>query len=116
MRWAGNLPAWEPLFASGGMGDSVAFLVHGGPVPAGVELFAVSADAEGRSYASHPLGDAMRVRGDTVWVDMAAHTRRWFPPERIAVSYALVTRDGGRMRYLTPGLLHWLQDPAQPSR
>jgi peptidoglycan/xylan/chitin deacetylase (PgdA/CDA1 family) len=108
---AGNLPAWEPLFPSGGMGDSLAFRTHGVPVPADVELFAISPDAEGRSYASHPLGDALRVRGDTVWVNMGAHVRRWFPPERIAVSYALVTRADGRIRYLTPGLLHWVYDP-----
>jgi peptidoglycan/xylan/chitin deacetylase (PgdA/CDA1 family) len=108
---AGNLPAWEPLFPSGRMGPSVAFATHGAPVPADVELFAISPDTEGRSYASHPLGDAMRVRGDTVWVDMGAHVRRWFPPERIAVSYALVTRADGRIRYLTPGLLHWIYDP-----
>lgn len=113
---AGNLPAWEPLFPSGGMGDSVAFLAHGTPVPADLALFAVSADAEERSYAAHPLGENVRVRGDTVWVDLRAHTRRWFPPERIAISYALVTREGGRMRYLTPGLLHWLVDPAGPPR
>lgn len=108
---AGNLPAWEPLFPSGGMGGSLAFLTQGAPVPAEVQLFAISPDAEGRSYASHPLGDAMRVAGDTVWVDMGAHVRRWFPRERIAVSYALVTRTDGRIRYLTPGLLHWIYDP-----
>jgi peptidoglycan/xylan/chitin deacetylase (PgdA/CDA1 family) len=112
---AGNLPAWGPLFASGGTGDTLAFVTHGAPVPADVELFAISPDAEGRSYASHPLGEAMRVSGDTVWVDMGAHLRRWFPPERVAVSYALVTRTDGRIRYLTPGLLHWVRDPAQPS-
>ncbi|HLM65926.1 MAG TPA: polysaccharide deacetylase family protein, partial [Longimicrobium sp.] len=111
---AGNLPAWEPLFASGGMGDSIAFLARGGSVPAEVELFAISPDAEGRSYASHPLGEAMRVRGDTVWVHVGEHLRRYFPPERIAVSYALVTRADGRIRYLTPGLLHWVRDPSLP--
>lgn len=113
---AGNLPAWEPLFASGGTGDTLAFLARGTPVPADVELLAISPDAQGRSYASHPLGDAMRVAGDTVWVDMGAHLRRYFPPERAAVSYALVTRADGRIRYLTPGLLHWVRDPSQPAR
>jgi peptidoglycan/xylan/chitin deacetylase (PgdA/CDA1 family) len=111
---AGNLPGWEPLFASGGIGDTLAFLAHGTPVPADVELFAISPDVEGRSYASHPLGENLRVRGDTVFVDMGAHLRRWFPPERVAVSYALVTRAGGRIRYLTPGLLHWVRDPSLP--
>jgi peptidoglycan/xylan/chitin deacetylase (PgdA/CDA1 family) len=112
---AGNLPAWEPLFASGGRGEALAFLARGAPVPADVEMFAISPDMEGRSYASHPLGESLRVRGDTVWVDMGAHLRRYFPPERVAVSYALVTRADGRIRYLTPGLLHWVRDPAQPN-
>ena len=100
---------------AGGTGDSLAFLAHGASVPADVELFAISPDAEGRSYASHPLGESLRVRGDTVWVDMGAHMRRYFPPERVAVSYALVTRADGRIRYLTPGLLYWVRDPSQPS-
>lgn len=108
---AGNLPAWEPLFPSGGMGQSLAFSTHGAPVPANVELLAISPDSAGRSYASHPLGDALRVRGDTAWVDMRAHLRRYFPPQRVAVSYALVTRADGRIRYLTPGLLHWVYNP-----
>ncbi|HEX6911654.1 MAG TPA: hypothetical protein VF142_14730, partial [Longimicrobium sp.] len=56
-------------------------------------------------------GDALRVRGDTAWVDMGAHVRRWYPPERVALGYALVTRADGRIRYLTPGLLHWVHDP-----
>lgn len=111
MGGAGNLPAWEPLFSSGGLGDTLAFLTHGAPVPANVELFAISPDAEGRSYATHPLGDALRVRGDTAWVDVGAHLRRYFPPDRVAVSYALVTRVDGRIRYLTPGLLQWVYDP-----
>jgi peptidoglycan/xylan/chitin deacetylase (PgdA/CDA1 family) len=101
----------QPLDPSGAVGDSTAFLARG-PVPPDVELLAVSADARGRSYASHPLGDNLRLRGDTAWVDLAGHMRRYFPPGRIALSYALVVRRGGRLRYLTPGLLHWLRDPA----
>ncbi|MBB4638365.1 polysaccharide deacetylase family protein [Longimicrobium terrae] len=112
---AANLPAWEPLFASGGTGDTLAFLSHGTPLPANAELLAISPDAQGRSYASHPLGDNARMRGDTVVVDMGGHLRRWFPPERVAVSFALVTREGGRIRYLTPGLLHWVRDPSRPA-
>lgn len=113
---AGNLPPWEALFPSGGMADTLAFLTHGAPVPADLEVLAISPDAEGRSYASHPLGGARRVRGDTVWVDLGAHLRRYFPPERVAVSYALVTRENGRIRYLTPGLLHWVYDPGPVPR
>lgn len=112
MGGAGNLPAWEPLFPSGGMGGRLAFLTHGA-APADVELFAISPDTEGRSYASHPLGDALQMRGDTAFVDLRAHLGRYFPPERVAVSYALVTRADGRIRYLTPGLLHWLYEPGR---
>lgn len=115
MGGAANLPAWEPIFASGGTGDTLAFLDHGTPLPADAELLAISPDAQGRSYASHPLGDNARMHGDTVVVDIGGHLRRWFPPERGAVSYALVTREGGRIRYLTPGLLHWARDPSRPA-
>lgn len=117
---AGTAPTWEPLFSSGGGRGQVAFRVPGGAVPEDVELFAISPDVEGRSYAGHPLGENLRVRGDTAWVDLAAHMRRWYPPDRVAVSYALVTRNDGRIRYLTPGLLHWIHDPgampAAPAR
>jgi peptidoglycan/xylan/chitin deacetylase (PgdA/CDA1 family)/predicted small secreted protein len=110
---AGWAPLLEPLTPDGAVAERVAFRAHG-PVPGGVELFSVSADASGRSYVSHPLGESLRVRGDTVWVDLAAHMRRHYPPERSALSYALVVREAGGLRYLSPGLLHWLRDPLAP--
>jgi peptidoglycan/xylan/chitin deacetylase (PgdA/CDA1 family) len=103
-------PVLEPLADDGAVAERVAFRARG-PVPGGVELFSVSADATGRSYVSHPLGESLQVRGDTVWVDLAAHMRRHYAPERSALSYALVTREGGELRWLTPGLLHWIREP-----
>ena len=84
-------------------------------MPAGLELFSVSADAEGRSYVGHPLGASLEVRGDTAWLDLAAHMRRFYAPERSAIAYALVAREGGGIRYLSPGIQHWLRDPADGS-
>jgi peptidoglycan/xylan/chitin deacetylase (PgdA/CDA1 family) len=106
-------PRLEPLTPDGAVAGRVAFRVRGGPLPAGVELFSVSADAAGRSYVGHPLGTNLRVRGDTAWVDLAAHMGRFYAPERSAIGYALVTRDGGGIRYLSPGIHHWLRDPAE---
>lgn len=105
-------PRLEPLTPDGAVVERVAFRLSGGPLPPSVELFSVSADAEGRSYVAHPLGTSLAVRGDTVWVDLAAHMRRFYAPERSAIGYALVAREGGRIRYLSPGIQHWIRDPA----
>jgi peptidoglycan/xylan/chitin deacetylase (PgdA/CDA1 family) len=110
-------PRLEPLTPDGAVAGRVAFRVRGGPLPAGVELFSVSADAAGRSYVGHPLGTSLEVRGDTAWVDLAAHMGRFYAPERSAIGYALVTRDAGGIRYLSPGIHHWLREPAgEPGR
>jgi peptidoglycan/xylan/chitin deacetylase (PgdA/CDA1 family) len=108
-------PILQPLAPSGAVGDSVAFRIVRSPLPANIEVFAVSADAQGHSYTTHPLGENLRVRGDTAWVDLAAHMRRYSGPGRIVLSYALVVREGRRLRWLTPGLLHWIREPAAPA-
>jgi hypothetical protein len=102
----------RPLTAPGEVADSVAFLAPRGFDPRPVHVFAVTADADDRSYVTHPAGGFVRVRGDTAWLDLAGYMRRTYPPGRAVISYALVVRDGRRVRYLTPGLLHWLRDPA----
>jgi peptidoglycan/xylan/chitin deacetylase (PgdA/CDA1 family) len=107
-------PALVPLGEPGAVADSVAFLAPGGRVPRGVHVFAVTADATGRSYVARPAGEHLRVRGDTAWLDLAGYMRRHYPPGRVVISYALVAREGRRIRYLTPGMLNWLRDPAQP--
>lgn len=105
-------PRLEPLSDDGAVTGLVAFRVHGGPLPRDIELFSVSADATGRSYVSHLLGESLRVSGDTVRVDLAAHMRRFYAPERGAIAYALVAREGGEVRFLSPGIQHWIRDPA----
>lgn len=96
----------------GAVGDSILFALPPGVQPERIELLAISPDNEGRNYASYPLGDALRVRGDTLVVDMRAHRDRYFPPERNVLSYALVERRGGSLRYLSDGAIQWLRDPA----
>ncbi|HEV2148203.1 MAG TPA: polysaccharide deacetylase family protein, partial [Longimicrobiaceae bacterium] len=109
-------PVLEPLSADGAVAGRVAFRARTLPLPEGVELFSISADATGRSYVSHPLGESLQLRGDTVWVDLAAHMGRYYSPQRAALSYALVARGGGGLRYLSPGVQHWLRDPAAGPR
>ncbi|HEU4559254.1 MAG TPA: polysaccharide deacetylase family protein [Longimicrobium sp.] len=105
-------PVLRPLTEPGAVADSVAFLAPRGFDPRRVQVFAVTADADNRSYVTHPAGDFVRLRGDTAWLDLAGYMRRFYPPGRAVISYALVVRDGRRVRYLTPALLHWLREPA----
>ncbi len=108
-------PTLRPLGAPGAVGDSVPFLAPGGRVPRGVQVFAVTADAQNRSYVTHPAAEFIRVRGDTAWFDLAGYMRRNYPPGRAVISYALVVRDGRGVRYLTPGMLSWLREPPAPA-
>jgi hypothetical protein len=85
-------------------------------VPHGLELFAITADASGRSYVSRPLEDLVRVAGDTVRVDLAGYMARHSPPGRAVISYALVTRQDGQIRYASPGVMHWVGDPIEAFR
>lgn len=103
-------PTLEPLTPDGAVAGRIAFRAHG-PVPDGLELFAITADASGRSYVSRPLGELAQVAGDTVWVDLAGYMARHYPPGRAVISYALVTRQDGEMRYASPGLQNWISDP-----
>jgi peptidoglycan/xylan/chitin deacetylase (PgdA/CDA1 family) len=108
-------PTLEPLTPDGAVAGRIAFRAHG-PVPDGLELFAITADAAGRSYVSNPLGELAQVAGDTVWVDLAGYMARHYPPGRAVISYALVTRQDGEMRYASPGLLNWISDPVAAFR
>lgn len=105
-------PPLVPLTPDGAVAGTVEFLAPG-EVPEDVLLLAVSADVEGNSYVPHPLGRNLRMHGDTVRVDLAAHVRRWHSAGRGVLGYALVAREAdGRLRFLTPGLQHWVRDPA----
>lgn len=112
---AAYAPVLRPVTPDGAVAMTATFVADG-PVPAGAEVFAVSADAERRSYVGHPLGENLRVRGDTVTVDVAAHMGRFHGPVRGVISYAIVARQCGAMRYLSPGIMHWVRDPAMPLR
>jgi peptidoglycan/xylan/chitin deacetylase (PgdA/CDA1 family) len=103
-------PTLRPLTPDGEVTGRVAFLARG-RVPDGLELFAITADASGRSYVSRPLGEDVRVAGDTVWLDLAGYMGRHYPPGRAVISYALMTREGGALRYASPGMLNWISDP-----
>lgn len=112
---AAYAPPLRPLTPDGAVTDTVVFAIEG-PLPTTIELVAVSPDLNGRSYASHPVGDALRVEGDTLVLDLRRHRDRYFPADRNALGYALVDRSSGNLRYLTTGMLHWLEDPAAGPR
>jgi peptidoglycan/xylan/chitin deacetylase (PgdA/CDA1 family) len=105
-------PKLVPLTRDGAISDTVRFRVDDGQLPRELELFAVSADARGRSYQSHPLGDAATVRGDVLVIDLKKHRGRHFPADRKVIAYAVVSRIKGTMQYLSPGIMHWLEDPS----
>jgi peptidoglycan/xylan/chitin deacetylase (PgdA/CDA1 family) len=103
-------PTLEPLTPDGSVAGSIAFRAHG-PVPDGLELFAITADATGQSYVSRPLDGLVRMAGDTLWLDLAGYMARHYQPGRSVISYALMTREGGELRYASPGVMHWTGDP-----
>ncbi|HEY0023781.1 MAG TPA: polysaccharide deacetylase family protein [Longimicrobium sp.] len=106
-------PVLRPVTPDGAVAGTVTF-VGQAPLSADAQVFAVSADAQRRSYIGHPLGENLRVSGDTVTVDLAAHMGRYHGPGRGVISYAIVSRRCGAMRYLSPGIMHWIRDPAVP--
>ncbi len=103
-------PALTAITTDGAVADTVRFRIDG-PVPQGLELVAVSADASGKSYEPHPLGDAVTVRGDTLLLDLRRHRDKYFGPDRNVIAYSLVSRSGSGARYVTRGVMHWLTDP-----
>jgi spore germination protein YaaH/peptidoglycan/xylan/chitin deacetylase (PgdA/CDA1 family) len=105
-------PTLTALSADGSISDTVAFKLESGSAPRDVALIAVSADAAGKQYEPHPLGDAAYVRGDTLFLDLRKHRDRYFGADRNVIAYALMDRANGRIRYLTRGVMHWLRDPA----
>lgn len=105
-------PSLRPLTPDGAIGDTVRFRIDEGRVPPGIDLLAVSPDDDGRNYAGHPVSDDLELRGDTLVLDLRGHRDRHYAASRAVLGYALVHRSGGRLRFLSPGSLHWLADPA----
>jgi spore germination protein YaaH/peptidoglycan/xylan/chitin deacetylase (PgdA/CDA1 family) len=108
---AAHEAALRPLTPDGSVASELRFRLAPGVRPERIELLAISPDREGRNYAVHPLGTAMRVEGGEIVVDLRAHRDRFFPESRNVIGLALVERDGDRVRYLTDGLTYWLEDP-----
>lgn len=109
-------PVLQPLTPDGAVVGRAAFLARGGAMPRDPELFAITADAAGASYVSRPLGGLAQVSGDTLWVDVAGYMRAHYPPGRMVISYAVMAREGGELRYASPGVLHWTSDPVAGPR
>ncbi|HEU0298556.1 MAG TPA: polysaccharide deacetylase family protein [Longimicrobium sp.] len=109
-------PTLRPLTPDGAVAGRIAFLSIEPTVPDSLELFAITADAAGESYVSRPLGDLAQVAGDTLWVDLAGYMRRHYPPGRMVISYAVMRREDGELRYASPGILHWTSDPVTGPR
>ncbi|HEX7239960.1 MAG TPA: polysaccharide deacetylase family protein, partial [Longimicrobiaceae bacterium] len=105
----GYRPPAALLGPDGASGDVLRFRLAGALPEGEIAMLSISADREGRMYSVHPLGDAARVEGDTLVVELREHLRRHFPPERRVVSYALVTRTPAGIRYLTPGYSQWVE-------
>lgn len=102
-------PVARLIDRDGGTGDQVEFEISGRAPEGGWAMLAISADRSGRMYAIHPLGESARVSGDTLTLDLRAHMERHYPPDRRAISFALVREVDDRVRYLTPGYLFWIE-------
>ena len=105
-------PRLTLLTTDGSIADTVLFRIEAGFVPRAVEMIAVSPDASGKPYASHPLGDAATIRGDTLALDLRKHRDRHFGPQRNVIAYALAETSGESVRYVSRGIMHWIDDPA----
>ena len=104
-------PTLTALTTDGALADTIRFRIEGGRLPQGLELVAVSADATGKSYAPHPVEDAVSVRGDTLLLDLRKHRDKYFAADRNVIAYALISRSGSVAHYVTRGVMHWLKDP-----
>lgn len=102
-------PVARLIGPDGGTGDRIEFEISGRAPAGDWAMMAISADRSGRLYAIHPLGESARLSGDTLKLDLRRHMERHYPPDRRAISFALVLRAGDRTRYLTPGYLFWIE-------
>lgn len=73
-----------------------------------IELFSVSRDTSGQINVSHPLGNNLSLRENILEVNVKNHLRRYYSPDRRVISYALVSREDGRIKFLTCGHLQWV--------
>jgi hypothetical protein len=94
----------------GATSNSIEYHDDEGKSLANVELMSVSADLNGRLYASYPLGSSITVTGNSVFIDLKSHLKQYYAPQRRVISYALITRENGQLRFLTWGHTHWVEE------
>lgn len=108
--------AFDPILTlltpDGSIGDSVQFRIEKAGVPRNVELLAVSGAASGKPYDSSAAIDEIKVRDGILTLHLKKHRDKFFGADRNVVAYALITREKGRIRYLSRGVMHWIRDPA----
>jgi spore germination protein YaaH/peptidoglycan/xylan/chitin deacetylase (PgdA/CDA1 family) len=109
-------PVLRPLTPDGATVDTVRFLVEHDVPHGGLQIFAVSADADGQNYATHEASDAVQLRGDTLLVSLLDLRTAHYAAGREALGWALVQPVDGHIRFLSPGMLHWLVEPAAGPR
>jgi peptidoglycan/xylan/chitin deacetylase (PgdA/CDA1 family) len=88
--------------------DIVEFRLHSKINLDKMELFSVSRDTSGQINISHPLGDNLSSRNNVIRINIKNHLRRYYSPDRRVISYALVSRENGGIRFLTFGHMHWV--------
>lgn len=75
-----------------------------------IELFSVSRDTSGRINVSHALGNNLSLENRVIRINIKNHLRRYYSPERRVISYALVSKENGGIKFLTFGHLHWVTE------
>ncbi len=81
-----------------------------------VEMISVSPDLTGRLYTRHALDTNIVIDGNRVVVRLKNQMQRYYAPDRRIISYALVARDHGGLRFLSAGQTHWIEVPLSTSQ
>ena len=106
--------AFKPMASlitqDGTTSDVVQFRLHNKINPAKMALFSVSRDTSGKTNISHPLGDNLMIRDGVLRIDIKNHLRSYYSPDRRVISYALVSKEDAKIRFLTFGHLHWVTE------
>lgn len=106
---AGYRPVAALLGEDASTGGELRFRLDG-PVPPGeLSLLVISPDLAGTMYSVHPLGSHATREADTLRVDLRGFAAEHLPAERRVVSYAVVARAGGEIRWVSPGHMQWLE-------
>lgn len=80
-----------------------------------VELMSVSPDLTGHLYTRHALDSNIVVDGSRVRINLKNHMKCYYAPDRRIIAYALLTKSGGMLRYVSSGHTHWIEEPISTS-